>query len=449
MAWRRDAGCAVLLAGLLAGGTIVSARGSPAVSGKGAAAMKVVSRKVLSRRGSTRATAYSMSNKIVTRDGRIFVAWLDFVSEIRVAVFDVAAGEWSDPVEVGRGVDNHSGPALTLDGNGFLHIVYGPHHHPFRYRRSARPLEIGEWTPEETFAAKATYPSLVAAPDGRLWCACRSSRTDPWRLRLYRRAAGGRWDEGVDLLDVAARGYAWLGNSLAVGPDGTVHLAFVIYDSEAGRGRACGYLRTRDGGRTWETAGGNGVNLPVTPASGCFVEQDPALDMRVGNVVLDPRGNPWFSATHLERSPRTVLLWHHDGTKWTSEDPGPSLRKALPGREIVDATVTFDAAGTLYVACTVQEELPPGVRWWGHPSQEVVLLTSADRGRSFRVLPVSPPDPGAPNWLPSIERPFSARPLEGIPSLLYTHGGPGTGSNTEGPPTEVVFVRFGTDGNRP
>ena len=183
------------------------------------------------------------------------------------------------------------------------------------------------------------------------------------------------------------------------------------------------------------------MELPVTPSSKCFVEQDRKLDMRVTSMVVDPEGRPWFSATHLERSPRSVLLWHHDGKAWASVDVLPSVQAAMPDREIVDASITFDKEGTLYAACTVQQVVPHDREWWGHPSKEVVLLLSDDRGKHFDVLPISKEDPEKPNWLPSIERPFSAEPLDHVPALLYTHGGPGEGLKG-GPDTEVVFVRL-------
>ena len=84
--------------------------------------------------------------------------------------------------------------------------------------------------------------------------------------------------------------------------------------------------------------------------------------------------------------------------------------------------------------------------WFGHPAKEVVLLTSADRGKTFRVRPISLPDPRLPNWLPSIERPYGPKPV-GVPSFIYTHGDKGTyGDCKSGPPAEVHFVRLGRRG---
>jgi hypothetical protein len=38
--------------------------------------------------------------------------------------------------------DNHNWPALAVDSQGYLHVVINGHHNPFRYVRSARPLDI-------------------------------------------------------------------------------------------------------------------------------------------------------------------------------------------------------------------------------------------------------------------------------------------------------------------
>ena len=116
--------------------------------------LSIAERKILSTNGSTRATAYGMSNKIITANRKKFVVWLDHVSEIKAKEFDIKSGTWGETVLVGSGVDNHSGPALTMDSEGYLHIVYGTHHHPFHYRKTRKPYDISEWEPEKYFAEK-------------------------------------------------------------------------------------------------------------------------------------------------------------------------------------------------------------------------------------------------------------------------------------------------------
>jgi len=402
------------------------------------AKMNAFSRTVLSTNGSTRATGYEMSTKIITANGKVFVAWLDRVSDTQVRTLDLKSGRWSETVLVGTGLDNHGGPAMTLDSGGYLYLVFGPHHGPFQFCRSRRPYDATEWDKLPEFGDHATYPSLVCGPDDTLHCTYRGGPA-PWRLMYQQRPAGGDWTAPRELVHPGVPdGYTQYGNSLAVGLDGTLHLVFHVYDMHPAAGKAAGYLRSRDGGSTWETAAGKSLELPATLSSPCFLEQDAGFDMRVGNVAVDAEGHPWLTVSHGEAKPTSVTLWHHDGVKWIARPLLPEVAVTFPGKQMAwHGCLTFDGAGTLYVAA-VREDPPGG---WGHPSQEVVLLTSRDRGVTFDVTQLSATDPAFPSWLPNLERPFGAKPLARPPGLLYTHGGPGAGV-TEGAATEVVFVRL-------
>ncbi|MBC8874343.1 MAG: BNR-4 repeat-containing protein [Planctomycetes bacterium] len=133
---------------------------------------------LLSTTGCSAATAHPAANKIVTVDGKTHVGWLDSDNEgfkVRVRTLNRASGHWSPKYTVGDAFDNHGGPALTVDSKGFLHAVYYPHHHSFRYRRSTRPNDASEWTNEVSFGKRCTYPSPVCGRDDTLYLACRES----------------------------------------------------------------------------------------------------------------------------------------------------------------------------------------------------------------------------------------------------------------------------------
>ena len=325
-----------------------------------------------------------------------------------------------------------------MDSRGYLYMAFGPHIGPFQFCRSARPYDASRWERLPPFGRRATYPSLICDANDTLHCAYRGADR-PRKLLYQRRPKSGKWSRARVLVDPAVPdGYTQYGNILAVSDDGVLHLGFHIYDMHPAAGKSLGYLCSRDGGRTWEAADGEAVNLPATPKTNCFIEQGPKLDMRIGGLVVDATGRPWLTAVHLAKRPRSLTLWHHDGSRWRARDLLVDVRKRLPGRGLVGGVLTFDRRGTLYVAATVL-----GGRaktYWGHPSLEVVVLTSRDRGKTFAVTPVSKADPARPNWLANIEKPFGPRPI-GVPSLMYTHGGPGVGC-TGGDPTEAVFVRL-------
>ena len=120
---------------------------------------------LISSTGSGRATAYLESTKIITYADKTHVAWLDSVAEgfrVRIRTRDAVSGAWSPVWTIGEAANNHGGPALTVDRDGYLHVVYYAHHHPVRYRRSVRPNDASAWGPIEAFGENLTYPALVA-----------------------------------------------------------------------------------------------------------------------------------------------------------------------------------------------------------------------------------------------------------------------------------------------
>jgi hypothetical protein len=390
----------------------------------------------LSRVGCGRATAYCESNKIVTLDGRTHVAWLDSEDDtflVRARTLDQATGTWSEAVTVGEAFDNHGGPALAVDGAGHLHVVYHPHQHPFRYRRSLRPNDASAWTDETRFGTACTYPALVCMPDDTLVLACREQAPSGQRvLNLYRKPAGGDWSSPRTLVHGAApRGYARWQAALALDPTGrTLHMNFMLLEGSKAPGRAVAYWRSHDAGDTWERSDGTRIETPATPATIEIIagaaDNPEQADYRSGNIAVDAHGVPWIIYARLDRKPCEAWLASCDPrTGWRTTSLLPTVRAAWPDRvPQTPGQVTFDDRGTMYVALTTAAADVTRETHWGHASDRVAVLVSRDGGATFEVVDVPQPDTAAPNWLPSLERPTRHVPI-GRPSLAWTHGEPG------------------------
>lgn len=399
-------------------------------------AARVSSHAVLSTAGSNRGTAYGQNNIVSTRES-IYVAWLDAKAIARIAVYNKLGRKWSASVELSEGTDNHCVPALAMDRKGYLHVVQGAHHGAMKYRMSSGPYDITSWEPVEMFGSAATYPSLVAGTEDTLYCAYRSSATNPWRLRLQSKPKGRPWSESVDIAQAAATGYTQFGNILAMSNNGTIYMALRLCDTYPPMATvAMGIVRSTNGGISWKSLDGDVLTLPVTAAATGFPIRNPSPNQGIGGVVLDSAGTPWFTAIQYTETPRTIILWHHTGGGYETFDLGPSLRAAMPNHDMVGCSFTFDRDDNFYALCSVlPSHAPSGTAgWWGSDSLEVVLMTSIDGLRSFDVLPVSRPNASAANWLPSIERPHSAAPIPDMPAMLYTHG--------SADPTEIRFLRL-------
>ncbi|UCF17817.1 MAG: BNR-4 repeat-containing protein [Phycisphaerales bacterium] len=405
---------------------------------------------VLSEHGCGRATAYSEFNKIVTIGAKTHVSWLDSEGDqflVRVRTLDRDAGQWSPTYIVGQAFDNHGGPSLTSDSSGYLHIVYYPHHHPFRHRRSLRPNDASEWREQESFGTTCTYSSLICLTDDTLFLACRESSRQRWKLNLYEKPAGGTWRGPSTILHGQAQsGYTRWQAALALGPDNkTIHMSFMLYEQSMKKvGYAVGYLRSTDKGHTWQRSDGTPVDLPATPKTIDIVagarNADGPANFRPGNIAVAPDGVPWLIYCRMDSQPFETWIARPDGSGgWRSISLLPSIKKRWPDRGVkTPGSIVFDRDGVMYTAVTtVDKRVEDESAQWGHPSAEIALLVSNDRGHTFEVFGISSTDPSVPNWLPNLERPTGPQPV-GVPALIYTHGLRGL-SNKEIMSNEVIW----------
>ena len=396
-------GRAVLAA--LTGLALLLAATGPAVAETGLA---VASTKLLSEHGSTRSTRYAVSNKIVTLDGKTHVAWLDSISQTMIATYDHATDTWGDAVKVGDGKDNHGGPALTCDGEGHLHIVFGPHGGPFQHCRSAKPNDASEWVKRPNFGDNGTYPSLVCDRDDTLHIIYRGG-SSPCKLLYQQRPKDGEWSTPRVLADPDMKpGYTHYHSALTIAPDDTLHVSFDIYRFGAAKG--AGHMMSRDRGETWTLADGSPLDLPVMPASEVFFRRTEDA-LKTVAIVCDAQGHPWITVTPSE-------LWHHDGETWHCIEPGKRVSPPIDLAQLgAWGPPSMDAQGRVYVTATL--------------AGDVVLFYSEDRGASFRVVNVFPRDEKLPHTGLSIERPTGHNSV-GVPWLLFATGEKGPDCYGEG-----------------
>ncbi len=397
-----------------------------------AAESEEAKRFLLSERGCGRATAYAETNKIITIGDKTHVAWLDSEGKkffVRVRTLDRKTGTWAKTVTVGEAYDNHGGPALTVDSSGYLHIVYYPHHHPFRYRYAKIPNDAGRWGDEIRFGTRCTYPTLMTGADDTLYVTCRESnkKNRPWVVNLYVKPRGGDWHGPTAILRSDRAGYSHFQEALAWGTDHrTLHLSTRMYSG--GHAHTIGYMRSPDCGKTWEDAEGKRIELPATRETVTVLAHDrdkklPGL--RCGSVAVDPDGRPWvlYSAAGLKPAEAWIALLDAKG-KWIYRPLLPHIQKDLPEWcGFMPGGMTFGQDGKLYVTLTAVpiELAKKDDSSWGHEKNEILRLVSSDGGQSFSGEIVSKVDPSQGHWMPSIERPTGHNRVT-TPGMMYLDG---------------------------
>lgn len=400
--------------------------------------------------GCGRATGYAEANKIITHDGKTHVAWIDSPPEgfrVRARTLDNDSGEWSPTYTVGEGYDNHGGPALTIDSEGYLHIAYYPHHHPMRYRKSLRPNDVSEWGEEEAIGTTCTYPTLVCAPDDTLILTCReSNREKPWVCNCYIKKPGGAWEGPHTIITALHNNYAHFMEALAWDKEGTLHLGCRIYGGDPRRGHTIGYMKSNDVGETWKRWDGTDIPMPANAETIDIVNQSlegDGVGLRAGCIAIDPHGTPHIIGSRFDSLPATAWISSPgpDG-RWHDHMLRPHLPKAYAEWGIATpGGLTFSDNGKMYVVATIIA--PPDTvdkTIWGHASSEPVLFVSKDNGETYESHMLTTPDADHARWLPNIERQTGHNKVSGAPAILYTEGGPGD-NNKQLVANRVHYIR--------
>ena len=395
---------------------------------------------LLSAEGSGRATAYLESPKIISYEGKTHVAWLDTPKEgfrIRIRTLDQQSGKWSQAWTIGEAVDNHGGPALTIDSQGYLHVLYYSHHHPFRYSKSVRPNDASEWTPYEEFGYNLTYPALVCAKDGTLIMTARRSYDDqPWELEMWSKKPNEKWARNWAVVRSRHNNYAQFAASLSWGPDhSTLHLATRIYEMPDDESIAplttVGYLSSPDGGVTWTRSDGQSVKLPATADTMDAIASGRAKEGRVlnaGSIGIAPDGTPFVPySIRTQDTSQTYLASPTGSAKWRHL----LMNQFLPDgyREwdlFMHGGVSFGTSGQPTVAATMMHISVDGIDW-GEVTTELVRFRSQDGGNTFIGETFDTPNTKEPRWMPNLERPTGFNEMPAEPALIYTDGVRGEG----------------------
>ena len=220
-------------------------------------------------------------SSIVSRGSRVHVAWGEATEPEEnapgvptfVATYDRETGALGAPVLIGYGPpanDVHNTPCITMDSQGYLHILVGTHGRTFLYARSLKPNDAGGgWTEAEAIGPglRQTYVGLVCDPNDTLHLVFRLWRNDTTYfpagnyacLAYMSKDPGGPWSEPRPLIVAPFSEYSIYYHRLTIDRAGQLFLSYDYYSTfwfyrtdHWGTRRAL--LTSRDRGETWKLA---------------------------------------------------------------------------------------------------------------------------------------------------------------------------------------------------
>jgi hypothetical protein len=256
--------------------------------------------------------------------------------------------------------DTHNVISMAIDGDGVIHMSWGMHGNPLLYARSTGSVLGGDPIVMTSLGTAGmtgqengvTYPKFQTLPDGDVVFLFREggSGSGDWFLNRYDtdtdtwaplHANGG----GVHQPFMLGRGDSpdncFYPDRLTLGPDGMLHLAGVFRynaDSLAGQpgyqtNHRYVYLRSPDGGTSWQRSDGSAIAVPVVEA-GWFKDLGPVhvpeiiKDLPEGHSIMNESGmttdsagrpiiaNWWADNASTGDHTRQYHLFFHDGTGW-------------------------------------------------------------------------------------------------------------------------------------
>lgn len=220
-------------------------------------------------------------SSIVSRGAKVHVAWGEATDPDEhvpgvptfVVTYDRETGALGEPALVGYGPpanDVHNSPSITIDGDGYLHVLIGTHGRPFQHTRSERPDDAGgSWTEPVTLGRglRQTYVGFVCGKDGtlhtvfRLWRGGAPFPHSSHATLAYQRKRPGRdWEPPRVLVVAPFSEYGIFYHRLTIDREGRLFLSkdywstywFYRNDQRGSRGHWRSLLMSPDGGETWE-----------------------------------------------------------------------------------------------------------------------------------------------------------------------------------------------------
>ncbi|NLV45770.1 MAG: hypothetical protein GXY07_14875 [Candidatus Hydrogenedentes bacterium] len=221
-------------------------------------------------------------SSVVSRDNKVHVVWAEATEPEEkapgvptfVVTYDRNTQQLGKSALVGYGPpanDCHNTPSITMDSQGYLHVLIGTHGRTFQYVRSLQPNDAeGGWTePEELGPGlRQTYVGLVCDQEDtlhvvfRLWF----DGGKPYfpashyaTLAYMRKRPGEPWSSPKVLIVSPFSEYGVFYHRLTIDPQGRLFLSYDCWSTywfyrNDHHGARRALMMSPDGGDTWKLA---------------------------------------------------------------------------------------------------------------------------------------------------------------------------------------------------
>lgn len=234
-----------------------------------------------------------LPSSVVSHKDKIFMVWGE-VSNVNISreeipgvpvfvcMYDKKTRTLTTPVLVGFGPppnDIHNIPGITMDSEGFIHVLTGTHGRPFQYARSLQPLSVSNgWTKAESLLdpkiphSTQTYLGLVTDQENTLHTIFRywQYNIEPFpdthyaTLAYMSKKQGEEWSEPQILVQAPLSHYSNFRHRLTIDRKGRLFISYDYWSTYWFYRNDRKYshrvlLMSSDGGKTWKLVSGDDI----------------------------------------------------------------------------------------------------------------------------------------------------------------------------------------------
>ncbi|MCK4921680.1 MAG: BNR-4 repeat-containing protein [Bacteroidales bacterium] len=290
--------------------------------------------------------------------GVTYVCFQGPLEDAWVAAYNHATNKWSGPFKAGVSklgktpgdkIDNHGKPAMIIDNEGYIHIVFGghggmPEHGPNTLGNthkgdmihvvSQKPQDISRWEVLDNIPPFGTYNQFVKMDNGDIYLFYRhGAHRSNW---VYQKSTnnGRSFEQEVSILKhkiqddnpgIHDSWYCWFtkGQGEEIIMTYNYHVCKDL--NHDGERQNCYYMVMNTNDYTWRNVKGEVLTVPVTKAHAdkmtLVVDTENKWTTR-GTVRLDQAGNPHLTYNEGEHmglkhgGPRQVKYYRWTGQMW-------------------------------------------------------------------------------------------------------------------------------------
>lgn len=307
-----------------------------------------------------------------------------------VSYYDHATGTVPRPVRLvqKRTEDAHDNPTLSIDADGYLYVFSSAHgtSRPSYIHKSKKPYDIAAW--ELLVTSNFSYTQPWYLPQSKQFLFLHTLYKNGQRTLNWKSSPDAKTWTAPQLIAHIEMGDYQI--SQRQGDTDRVATAFDMHPETGRPGKGLNfrtniyYLETRDAGRTWTTADGKPVALPLTKADNPALVRDyrsENLNVYLKDIAFTADGHPvllYLTSKGFDPGPKSgPFMW--STARWTGSD--------WEYRVFTASDHNYDH-GSLYIEpdgiWRVIAPTAPGPQKGG-TGGDMMMWVSRDQGRNWRV----------------------------------------------------------------